>query len=185
MKKSVSLIGAILVTFLSGILTSTLVLADRCSPEMLEKLPPKKREAIEKNCIQKAKNSAYKISNEGKIDKEKRPEDKYKGADLAELEKMIRKDWSKKYRKDEIMGIHFAAADWKRTQNKRWNEAIKGWYYTDVSVLPAKVVVKTDDKVATIFPAYINRDNTDNSLNTGVATKTSEYVIEQMLIENY
>ncbi len=159
--------------------------ADRCSPEMLDKLPPKKRAVIAKNCEKRAIQKAYKISNANQIDKEKRPQDNYSGGDKGDLEKMIRSAWSKKYPNDQIMGIHFEAKDWKRTQNKRWNEAIKGWYYTDVSVLVAKVVVKTDNKVATIFPAYINKDNKDGSLNTGVATKTSEYVVKQILISNY
>jgi hypothetical protein len=185
MKKIIGFFSVFTFACFSTTFTTVVSAADRCSPEMLEKLPPNKREAIEKNCAKRAEKSAYKISNEGKIDTQKRPKDKYKGDDAAELTAMIKASWSQKYPKDKIMGIHLSAADWKRTQNKRWNEAINAWQFTDVSVLPAKVVVKTSDKIATIFPAYINKDNTDNTLNTGVATKTSEYVINQMLVENY
>ncbi len=159
--------------------------ADRCDPEMLNKLPEKKRAMIEKKCDENKKKSAFVISNLKTIDTEARPEDKYTGSDQKTLEKMVRDAWSKKYPDDYIMGIHFYSDEWKTTKNKTWNSAINSWQFTDVSVLPVKVVIKTDPKVATIFPAFINKDNMDNSINAGVATKSREYVVRQMLVSNY
>jgi len=185
MKKSKVINRLLVVSCLSGVLISVPALADRCDPKMLSKLPDKKRMVMEKNCKKRAKAKKFTISNKCCVDKEVRPEDNYDGSDKDKFDKMIRKSWKKKYPKDNILGVHFHATDWKRTKNKRWNGAISAWQYTDVSVLPVRVVVKTDSKVATIFPAYINKDNDDGSINTGVATKGSQYVIKQMLVENY
>jgi hypothetical protein len=170
---------------LSALCFSQLSLADRCSPEILSKLPESKRAQIEARCAEEAAKPKYTISNKNKIDKEMAPEDNYTGDDRDDLEKMVRKAWQKAHPSDKILGIHFPNAKWKTEKKKRWNDASSSWHYTDTSILLAKVVVKTDDTIATIFPAYINKDNLDDSTNVGVATKTKEYVINQMLIANY
>jgi hypothetical protein len=185
MKKLVSLLGVFVFTCLSATFTPIVSAADNCSPELLEKLSPKKKEAALKECQQKAEKAGYKISNEGKVETKKRPKDKYTGTDTEALTALIKTSWAKKYPKDKIMGIHLIAADWKKSQNKQGNDANNASNNADVSVLPAKVVVKTSEKIATIFPAYINKNNTSNALTTNVATKTSDYVINQMLVENY
>lgn len=51
--------------------------------------------------------------------------------------------------------------------------------------LAASVIVKATEKIAPLFPAYINRDNLEGGdLNVGVETKSSEYVIKELLVAN-
>ena len=159
--------------------------ADRCDPKILNRLPPAKRDVIAKKCAERAQKSAYKIDNKCCVKDEARPEDVYGGSDKDELLGMVKKAWMKKYPKDKLLGVHFHQKNWKRNKNKRWNDAVSKWQYTDVSVLPAKVVVKSDNKLATIFPAFVNKDNMDGSINIGVNTKKSNYVVKQMLVSNY
>lgn len=172
-------------SLLSTVFFASTSFADRCDPAMLAKLPESKRAFLEERCAKDAAKPKYTISNKNKVAQQPRPEDNYQGGDRDKLEAMIRKAWAKAHPQDKIMGVHFPNANWKTEKKKRWNDAINSWQYTDTSILLANVVVKTDDKVATIFPAYINKDNQDGSMNAGVATKTTEYVIRQMLIANY
>lgn len=88
-----------------------------------------------------------------------------------------------KYPQDEILGVRFHMKDWKRDANYKANST--SIYKTDTSVLAVSVVVKDDAQHATIFPAYINKDNLDGSVNTGVDTKKSQYVVKQMLVKNW
>ena len=51
--------------------------------------------------------------------------------------------------------------------------------------MAVSVIVKDDSTTATIFPAYINKDNLNGDINAGVSTKKSEYVVKQMLVKNW
>lgn len=127
--------------------------------------------------------NTYKICNAGKVDSEQMPPDKYQGTDKAELKKKIMDAWKTKYPNDEILAICFHAENWIRNTKAKSNAT--SIYVNDKSVLPVKVIVKTDEKVATIFPAYLNKDHQKNDqIKTGVATKTNAHVIKQMLIAN-
>ena len=114
----------------------------------------------------------------------KAPQDVYKGADKAKIKNMISSAWKKAYPEDQILAIRFHNADWKRTKTKKWNDAVKEWQYNDVSSLGVSVIVKADEKVATIYAAFVNKDHISGTMNTGVATKTSGYVVKEMLIAN-
>ncbi len=111
------------------------------------------------------------------------PADNYNGGNRDELKNMIKKEWQNLYPTDEIIAIHLPKADWSRSVNWKWNNS--GWYKVDTSVLPARVVVKTDDQIATIFCAFINKDHLENdSLNVGAHTKKAGYVTQNMLLKN-
>lgn len=158
---------------------------DPCSEEAMAGQPKKVQKKLQRRCKGQSKKNSYKISNAKTVNKQSRPADVYAGNDKAKLKSMILSDWKSKYPKDKVMGVHFPHAEWKRNQQKTWNKARKSWDYTDKSVLQVSVVVKADSKMATIFPAYINKDNLNGKLRTGVATKSSQYVIRQMLVSNY
>jgi hypothetical protein len=112
------------------------------------------------------------------------PADAYSGADKAKLHGMIKNAWEKLYPEDEIMAIRFPVNTWNRTTSWKWNNA--GWYKVDTSALVAKVVIKTDANIATIYPAYINKNHMKGDvLNVGAHTKTHGYVIEKMLVKNF
>ena len=112
----------------------------------------------------------------------KMPTDKYNGGDRDQLKEMIVAEWRKLYPGDEILATCLPA-NWSRTTNWKWNNS--GWYKVDTSVLPARVVVKTDDQIATIFCAFINKDHLkNNSLNVGAHTKKAGYITQNMLLKN-
>jgi hypothetical protein len=113
------------------------------------------------------------------------PVDLYTGADKEEIRDMVTQAWKKKYPKDDILGVRFPNKTWVRDSVWRWSSADKGWSNNDTSVLRLAVIVKTDKTVATIYQAYVNRDNASDSVNVGVDTKGNEYVVEEMLLENW
>lgn len=115
---------------------------------------------------------------------EKAPEDVYEGGDKEKFKKMIMEEWKKAYPNDSIYAIRFNNADFQRTKTKRWNDAVSQWQYNDVSALAVSVIVKTDENIATIYPAFINKDNMDGSINAGVHTKYGGYVVKEMLVKN-
>lgn len=147
----------------------------------LDKLNPRFRKIAERKCMENKPN--YTISNQGKVDSEPTPPDVYAGGDKKKLKEMILDAWKDKYPQDEILGVRFHMKDWKRDANYKANST--SIYKTDTSVLAVSVVVKDDARHATIFPAYINKDNLDGSVNTGVDTKKSQYVVKQMLVKNW
>ena len=157
-------------------------LADRCDPEMLAKLPEKKRQLIEKRCALKASKPAYTISNKGKEASEKMPKNNYNGADLNQLLSQIEIAWKSKHPKDKILAVRITSKDWKRDVNFKSNST--SIYKNDTSILGGRVIVETNNKLATIFPAFVNKDNLSGEINIGVATKKSNYVIKQMFLSN-
>jgi hypothetical protein len=112
------------------------------------------------------------------------PPDVYSGGDKTKLKEMVENEWKRLYPKDEILAIRFHTAEWKRDEGWRWNAGGSAWEKFDRSVLPLKVIVKTSDKIATIYMAFVNRNNLSNSINVGAQTKGGEYVVEEMLLSN-
>ena len=165
--------------------TTRIAKADECSRESLDKLPKKVHVRVEQKCKEKAAGPRYTISNKNSIDSEPTPADVYSGRDKSSLKSKIKKAWKDMWKNDNILDVRFPNADWNRTQSRRWSDAENAYYYQDTSILLVSVVVKTDNKVATIFPAYINKNNDTGKLTMGVATKDSEHVIKQMLIKNF
>ncbi|MAG58540.1 MAG: hypothetical protein CMJ83_19805 [Planctomycetes bacterium] len=108
----------------------------------------------------------------------------YSGKDKEKIESMIRAAWVKAWPKDEILEIRFHRNDWKRNHKVIWNKADKAWEEVDKSYLTVLVIVKTSDTIATMFPAYMNRDNLSGSLNPGVQTKGGAHVVTEVLLKN-
>lgn len=111
------------------------------------------------------------------------PADVYRGRDRKKLEKMIRTAWKETYPGDTILDVRFPSTQWKTTRTKRWNDTMHEWQYNNVSALAAVVIVKNPDgKTATIYRAFINRDNRSGELSAGVNTKYGGYVVEEVLL---
>ncbi len=147
----------------------------------LDSLHPRFRRIAERKCKENQPN--YTISNKGSVDSEPTPPDAYTGSDKTKLKKMILNAWQEKYPKDTVLGVRFHMDNWKRDAN--WKANSTSLYKTDTSVLAVSVVVKDSPSTATIFPAYINKDNLNGDINTGVDTKKSQYVVKQMLLKNW
>ncbi len=112
----------------------------------------------------------------------KAPEEKYEVSGGAALKKKIRDAWKKENPGDEIMDVRIVTADWER--NISWDYNAAGvWYKSDKSFLGFIVIVKTDSKIATLYPAFINRDNLKKKEST-VTSHKSTYVIRRMLVKN-
>ena len=112
------------------------------------------------------------------------PPDEYAGPDKADLVAKARGAWSKKHPDDKILAIRCHQKQWRRTAGLEWNTARKRWELFDRQVLAKSVIVKTSDRIATIYPAFLNRDNVSNTENVGVATKSGRYVVREMLLAN-
>ncbi|MEB3196472.1 MAG: hypothetical protein VKP62_04640 [Candidatus Sericytochromatia bacterium] len=111
------------------------------------------------------------------------PPERYSGADKAKLTALVRSSWQAKYPEDRILAIRFPKAAWKRDSELKRNAT--NWYKTDVSSLVVYVVVKTSATLATVYPAYLNKDHMQgDELLVGVNTKGDSYVHEEMLIKN-
>ncbi len=127
-----------------------------------------------------AKDEAFRKSV---VDKVEMPRESYSGADVEALREAIRSAWTAAWPGDEILAVRLHSNSWERTERASWDRGAKSWSFSDTSVLPARVVVKKDDRTATIYMAYVNRDNASGSVNVGVRTKKPEYVIQDLLIE--
>lgn len=113
------------------------------------------------------------------------PEDLYRGSDRAALEAQVRAAWAKAYPQDEVLGVRFPMAAWKRAQTSTWYPTSRSWQHTDQSVLRVTFLVRTSPEIATSYPAYLNKDHlSQDSITAGVDTKGSAYVSETMLVKN-
>lgn len=118
------------------------------------------------------------------IAEERPPAEKYKGADKEDLKKRILEEWKKEWPKDEVLMVRFHMENFDRRETASWDEGSKSWSFDDRSVLCVTIIVKTSDKIATSYPAYVNVDNTAKATTFGVKTKGGVYVSEEMLVEN-
>ncbi len=115
---------------------------------------------------------------------ERAPEEVYEGSDKEQLRKEILAEWKKAWPDDEVLAVRFHMKDFRRNVKWTWNDVDSAWEKSDKSVLAVTVIVKTSDKIATTYPAYINIDNLSNRKVIGVQTKGGQYVHRKMLIAN-
>ncbi|MEX2217079.1 MAG: hypothetical protein WD768_23405 [Phycisphaeraceae bacterium] len=111
------------------------------------------------------------------------PQDNYKGADKSALAAQVLAQWKKVYPKDEVMTVRFSVSDWRSETGWQYEKAWSRWTYFDTSTLQVRVVVKDNDRVASIYVAFLNRDNANKKITVGAHTK-STYSVEQMLLTN-
>ncbi len=147
----------------------------------LQSVDKRFRRMAERKCTANKPN--YVISNRGRIQSEPTPPDIYKGADKEKFRSMISDAWKKKYPQDKVLGIRFHSDHWVRNSNYKADAV--SIYKSDTSVLPVSVVVQRDASVATIFPAYINKNNLSGEISVGVNTKKKSYVVKEMLLKNW
>ncbi|MEK7468147.1 MAG: hypothetical protein AAB074_12090 [Planctomycetota bacterium] len=112
------------------------------------------------------------------------PDEKYSGADKEEIRAKVMEEWKKAWPKDEVMMIRMHMANFDRREKATWDSGSKSWEFSDRSVLCVTVIVKTSDKIATSYPAYVNVNHISKATTYGVGTKGNEYVTREMLVEN-
>jgi hypothetical protein len=113
------------------------------------------------------------------------PVEAYEGEDKEKLREMILAEWKKLYPADKVLTVRLSVKDWERTVKLQWDEGSKAWEKIDKAFLPAAVIVQTSETVATIYPAYVNRDNMKGTMNVGAETKGKGYVQREMLVKNF
>lgn len=112
------------------------------------------------------------------------PAEKYSGGDKEDIRKAIAAEWKAAWPQDEILMIRLHMGAFDRRETATWDGGSKSWSFSDRSVLCVTVIVKTSDRIATSYPAYVNVDNIAKSTTYGVKTKGGIYVNEEMLVEN-
>lgn len=104
----------------------------------------------------------------------KAPVEGYSGADKEKYRAAIKSAWLKQWSGDKIVKIVFPQA-W--TRKSEWNNNGNGNYSkSDMSFLVAWVIVQKDAKTATMYPAYVNKNNLSGEISYGVQTKGGSYV---------
>lgn len=108
--------------------------------------------------------------------------EKYNGGDKAKLKQMVLAKWKELYPNDKVLGIRFHRDTWERKKESSYNNGT--WYHYDNSVLVVFVVVKTSPDLATVYPAYLNKNNQSGALTVGAETKGGSYIQNDMLLKN-
>lgn len=112
------------------------------------------------------------------------PAEKYSGGDKEEIRKKITEEWKAAWPQDQVLMVRMHMANFDRRETATWDQGSKSWSFSDRSVLCVTVIVKTSDKIATSYPAYVNVDNIAKATTYGVKTKGGIFVSEEMLVEN-
>jgi hypothetical protein len=143
----------------------------------LDQLTPHLRAMAERRCRNKKAN--FTVANKESIDNEPTPADLYKDSDKSDYMAMIRDVWKDRYPEDTILGIRFLKKEWRKEKVR--GKDITGVGKKDFSVLEVAVVVSTDPEIATIFPAFLKRDNHTGEIFVGVDTKKPNYTVRQVI----
>lgn len=110
------------------------------------------------------------------------PVDAYTGADAEALRAKVRAAWQQAWPADEIVAVRLPMASFDRRERLSWDAGAKAWIREDRSELCVIVIVKTDDRLATSFPAYVTVDHVSGRTTIGVHTKHAGYVSQLMLL---
>lgn len=95
----------------------------------------------------------------------------------------MRKEWENRNPGDRILDVRIVAADWEHAVGYDWNNAYSRWDKYDRQWLKMAVIVQSDEQIATVYPAFINRDNMSGRESL-VASHKSTYEIRKMLVKN-
>ncbi|MBL9207173.1 MAG: hypothetical protein JNN01_18940 [Opitutaceae bacterium] len=135
--------------------------------------------------ITDARATVLKLTNDYKkiaAEKYRLPPERYSGGDKSDLKKRVLATWKELYPDDKVLGVRFHREDWERKKESNFNNGT--WYHYDNSVLVVFVVVKTSADLATVYPAYVNKNNQSNALKIGADTKGNSYIQDDMLLKN-
>lgn len=110
------------------------------------------------------------------------PAEAYGGGDKARLKGLVLAKWKELYPSDQVLGLRFLKGDWERRKESNYNQGT--WYHYDNSVLLVYVVIRKSAELATVYPAYINKNNQTNAITIGGGTKGNSYSHQDMLMKN-
>jgi hypothetical protein len=104
----------------------------------------------------------------------KMPTESYSGADKEKYRSAIKAAWKKQWAGDKILKVVFSQ-EWKR-KNELNHNGNGNYSRSDMSILVCWVIVQKDAKTATMYPAYVNKNNLSGEITLGVQTKGGEYI---------
>ncbi|CAN5499266.1 hypothetical protein BH11PSE11_BH11PSE11_13450 [soil metagenome] len=110
------------------------------------------------------------------------PAETYNGGDKSRLRDQIVAKWKENYPGDQVLGVRFLKPDWERRKESNYNNG--SWYHYDNSVLLAYVVIKKSGELATVYPAYVNKNNQSGAITIGAQTKGGSYSHQDMLMKH-
>jgi hypothetical protein len=110
------------------------------------------------------------------------PADQYAEGDKGKLSAMVLAKWKAVHPEDQVLALRFPKASWERQRAWTWNNG--SWYYSDNSTLLAYVVIRKSAELATVYPAYVYKDNENGAFSVGANTKGALYAHQDMLLKN-
>ncbi len=113
----------------------------------------------------------------------KTPPDAYAGADKSQIKGLVEQAWKAQYPKDELLAVRFVTPEWKRKTGATWSAAWKSWEEYDQSEMQVRVIVRTDNKVATVYWVYVTKDHKAND-QIKVEARTKGGGSDEMLLAN-
>ena len=110
------------------------------------------------------------------------PKEEYSGADKEEMRKRIQEGWKKAYPQDELLEVRFPRPWDRKTEWRFVGDALQK---SDMSYLYARAIVKTSDKIASVYVAVVNKDHMKGDfISLGVHTKKGAWVVDEVLLSN-
>lgn len=110
------------------------------------------------------------------------PADQYRAGDKGQLKALVTAKWKALYPADRVLEVRFPKGAWERRNEWNWNNG--SWYHYDNSSLLVYVVIKKNNELATVYPAYVNKDHSNGAVKVGAETKGSGYSHQDMLLAN-
>ena len=86
------------------------------------------------------------------------PEENYNGPDKDGMVALVKSKWAQSGVKGDVLKTGINSTAWKRDTRWQWLNA--AWYKTDVSKAQGFIVVKSDDKIASIYYINLSKDHT-------------------------
>lgn len=102
--------------------------------------------------------AAQKSLSQEIIDGNKKPAERYAGADVEELRKKVIDDWKQAYPNDEIVAVIFNTDGWSRTTRWDWSKGNKAFEKVDYEHIQPKLFYKFDEKHAVEIPVNVYKD---------------------------
>ncbi|MEC9070839.1 MAG: hypothetical protein VX938_00610, partial [Myxococcota bacterium] len=86
------------------------------------------------------------------------PKDAYAGPNRAELESSVRVTWAQRSLNSDVLAVRVHEPNWRRFTGVRWRPEVNGWESFDQERLSATVVVRKDNRRATLHDVSLSRD---------------------------
>jgi hypothetical protein len=112
------------------------------------------------------------------------PADTYSKADKKQLREMVWADWKKRFPNEQVLAVRFFQNEWKRNTGWAWNAGDKSWNLFDYSEVFCRVIVRKDERLATLYYCSLRKDHTSGDATKVTAHRNDLFVVQDMLLAN-